>query len=43
MEQAAQDRGHGLELLEFKKRLDTALRHRVCVLVVLCGARSWTQ
>jgi len=29
MEQTAQSNGHGPELLEFRERLDSALRHRV--------------
>ena len=33
MELAPQGNGHSLELLEFKKCLDNALRHRFCVLV----------
>jgi len=32
MEKAAQDRGNGTELLELKKHLDNALRHRVWIL-----------
>lgn len=30
-------------LLEFKKCLDSALRHMVCFLAGHCAARSWTQ
>lgn len=42
MEQAPQGSGHSLELVELKEHLDTALRHRIWVLDVLYGARSWT-
>lgn len=41
MEQAAQDSGHGPEMLELKECWDSALRHGVWV--VLCGARRWAQ
>jgi len=43
MQQAAQGSGHSPELLEIREHWDTALRHRVCVWAVLCGARGWTQ
>lgn len=43
MEQASQGSRHSCELLELKKHLDSALRHRGWVRVVLSGARSWTQ
>lgn len=43
MKQAVQGSGHEPKLLEFKKRLDNTLRHRVWFLVVQFGARVWTQ
>ena len=42
MERAAQRGGHSPELLEYKEHLDSTLRHRAWIWVVLCGVRSWT-
>jgi len=39
LEQCPQGSGHGPELPEFKKHLDSALRHRVCIL----GGPLWSQ
>lgn len=35
--------GHGLKLLELKECLDTGLRYRVWICVVICRTRSWTR
>ena len=42
-EQTAQGSGHSPKLLEFKELLDSALRHRAGLWVILCGAKCWTQ
>ena len=42
VEQAPQGGGHVSKLSELKEHLDNALGARVCILVVLCGVRSWT-
>ena len=39
LEQASQGSGHSPNLLEFKKHLDNALRHRFCIL----GGPVWNQ
>lgn len=41
LEQAPQVSGHGMELLEFKRYLNSALRHMAWLM--LCGAKSWTR
>jgi len=40
MEQAAQGSGHSPELMELRENCNTALSHRVWM--VLCRAKSWT-